>query len=194
MMERLQQSLDKLNPTLVTGMMVFIVALLAFEGWMLALRKPFAEYQQVAASEASLKASLSQAPDQASELGRLAAELRQLSDNLSGQLHLPAADDKIAASLMEALDRSAAKYNVRLSGVKPRERRPVSVFEEVSFEVSAQGSYLPLCEWMLDFNNTLGNNVTLSDFDMKVAEEGRKVQATVRLALYRPQMQGGVTK
>ncbi|MDO9393103.1 MAG: type 4a pilus biogenesis protein PilO [Methylotenera sp.] len=182
----MSQALGKLNPHLVFGLMLFFVLLLAFEGWILLLRKPYAEYQQILSTRESLTASLRQMPDQSSELGRIAAELKQLSDKLSGELRLPASDDKMAASLMEALDQSAGLHSVTLASLKPKERKQVSVFEEVSFEVSAKGSYLRLCAWMLDFEKTLGNSATVTEFDMKTADEGKQVTLSMNIALYRP--------
>jgi hypothetical protein len=73
-----------------------------------------------------------------------------------------------------------------LSGVKPLERKQVSVFEEVSFDITAKGAYLQLCAWMLDFGKTLGNNATITEFDMKSTDEGRQVMLTLKIALYRP--------
>lgn len=186
MMTQAVQAIGKLNPRLVLGLMLLIIGLLAFEGWILVLRKPYAEYQQILSTRESLASSLRQSPDQLSELEKLANELKQLSEKLSGELRLPASDDKMAASLMEALDRSASIHEVMLASVKPKERKQVSVFEEVSFEVSAKGSYLHLCAWMLDFAKTLGNNATVTEFDMKSADEGRQVVLSLNIALYRP--------
>lgn len=194
MRARAIQALDRLDPRLLVGAAVLIVAVLAFEGWMLVLRKPFAEYRQIVTNRIALSSAVSQVADPSSELDKLAADLQHLSAKLSGKLQLPASDDKIAASLMEALDRSALQHGVKLSGVKPRERKPVSMFEEVSFEVGADGGYLPLCEWMLGFENAVGNNVNVTEFDMKAIDEGRKVQLTLNLALYRPQLQAEVAK
>lgn len=186
MMTKTIQALGKLNPRLVYGLMLLVIGLLAFEGWILLLRKPYAEYQQILSTRESLSSSLRQSPDQLSELDKLANELKSLSEKLSGELRLPASDDKMAASLMEALDHSASTHGVMLASVKPKERKQVSVFEEVSFEVSAKGSYLHLCAWMLDFAKTLGNNATVTEFDMKSAEEGKQVALSLNIALYRP--------
>jgi len=186
MMTKTIQALGKLNPRLVYGLMLLVIGLLAFESWILLLRKPYAEYQQILSTRESLVSSLRQSPDQLSELDKLANELKHLSEKLSGELRLPASDDKMAASLMEALDRSASMHDVMLASVKPKERKQVSVFEEVSFEVSAKGSYLHLCAWMLDFAKTLGNNATVTEFDMKSADEGRQVALSLNIALYRP--------
>lgn len=186
MMTKTIQALGKLNPRLVYGLMLLVICLLAFEGWIFLLRKPYAEYQQILSTRESLTSSLRQSPDQLSELDKLANELKRLSEKLSGELRLPASDDKMAASLMEALDRSASIHGVMLASVKPKERKQVSVFEEVSFEVSAKGSYLHLCAWMLDFAKTLGNNATVTEFDMKSADEGKQVALSLKIALYRP--------
>ncbi len=187
MMEQVIRKLEKLDIRLIIGGMAVILAFLAFEGWILVLRKPFAQYQQVLSSHQVLASSLDEKADQSGELTRLATELRQLADRLSGELRLPSADDKMVASLMEALDASAIKHRVNLSGVTPMERRMVSVFEELSFEVGASGAYLPLCDWILGFGEALGGSATITDFSMKSLDEGRRVQLTLKLALYRPQ-------
>jgi Tfp pilus assembly protein PilO len=186
MTKNMTQALGKLNPHLVFGLMLFFIFLLVFEGWILLLRKPYMEYQQTLSTRKSLTASLRQMPDQSSELGLIAAELKQLSDKLNGELRSPASDDKMAASLMEALDNSAGLHNVTLASLKPKESKQVSGFEEVSFEVSAKGSYLYLCAWMLDFTKTLGNSAAVTEFDMKATDEGKQVILSMKIALYRP--------
>ena len=193
-MKKAVQALGKLDPRLVIGLMLLFVVFMAIEGWMLLLRKPYADYQQILSSRESLSTSLQQSPNQLNELGNLANDLKHLSAKLSGELRLPASDDKMAASLMEALDRSASMHGVTLISVKPRERKLISVFEEVSFDVSAKGSYLNLCEWMLDFARTLGNNATVTEFDMKSVDEGKQVALSLNIALYRPLRLNEVTK
>jgi len=178
--------LGKLDSRVAIGLMLLFVTFLAIEGWMLLLSKPYAEYKQILSTRESLSSSLRQSPNQLNELDTLANELKQLSEKLSGELRLPASDDKMAASLIEALDHSASKHDVVLASVKPKDRKQVSVFEEVSFEVSAKGSYLQLCAWMLDFATTLGNNATVTEFEMKSADEGKQVTLSLNIALYRP--------
>lgn len=186
MMNKTVQALGKLDFRVVTGMMFLLVMLLATEGWLLLLKKPYAEYQQILSTKESLSSALSQSENQLSELSMLANELKHLSEKLSGELQLPASDDKMAASLMEALDHSAAQHGVILASVKPKERKQVSVFEEVSFAVSAKGTYLHLSTWMLDFANSLGHNATVTEFDMKTSDEGKQVVLSLNIALYRP--------
>jgi len=186
MMNKVYQALGKLDSRMLIGLMLFLIGLLVFEGWMLVLRKPYTEYRQVISTRASLSSSLNQSANQSSEMNTVANELKQLSDTLSGELHLSATDDKMAATLMESLDHSARQHSITLFSVKPLATKPVSVFEEVSFEVSAKGQYLQLARWMLDFSNTLGSNVAVTEFDMKAAEGGKQVMLTLNIALYRP--------
>jgi len=185
-MNRVLDAIGKLNPRLVAGIMLLIIGLLAIEGWMLLLRKPYAEYKQAVASSASLEAGLSHSSDQTGDLAKLTIEIKQLTEKMGAELRMPASDDEMAASLMEALDRSAAVHGVMLSGVKPKERKPVSVFEEISFEITANGPYLHLSEWMMGLGQTLGNNATITEFDMKNTNEGQNVALSLSIALYRP--------
>lgn len=186
MTKSIVQALSKLNPRLVLLLMLLFILLIAFEGWVLLLRKPYAEYKQIVSTRETLSLTLSQAPQQFSELSQIATELKQLTEKLSGELRMPASDDKMAASLMKDLDHSASMHGVSFVSLKPGQRKQVSVFDEVSFEITAKGTYLQLCAWMLDFAQALGNSATVTDFEMKSAEEGRQVLLSLNIALYRP--------
>lgn len=186
MMQQVFNALSKLHPRALPPLLLLVVAALAFSGGMLLLRKPYAEYQKIVTTRASLSSVLGQAPEHSSELERLASELKRLSEKLRGELNLAAADDTLDASLMKALDHSASLHGIALAGVKPGGSKQVSLFEETSFEVGATGPYLQLCAWMLDFEKTLGNNATITEFAMKTIDEGRQVALTLNIALYRP--------
>jgi Tfp pilus assembly protein PilO len=183
---RLVGTLAKLDARLLLGLMLFIVGLIAVEGWLLVLSKPFAEYRTLIKSGESLSASLTKLPRKDSDLGQLAEELRQVSERLTGQMPVLTPDDQLASEVMASLDRSATENRVTLTGIRPGLRRQVLEFEEVSFDVSAQGKYLQLCQWLLDFERTLGRNATVSEFTMKSADEGRQVALNLKAVLYRP--------
>jgi Tfp pilus assembly protein PilO len=192
MMKRMVDALSQLNERLLLGLLLFLLSLLAFEGWLLVLRQPYAHYEKVKTTRTALSASLGQSEESSSEMGRLADELKQLTEQLGGALRLQTSDDQMAASLMEMLDLSASAHGLLLSSIKPKEKKPVSVFEEISYEVSAKGRYLQLAAWMLDFGKTLGHNATVTDFDMRAADAGQLVTLSMTIALYRPmQRQGG---
>jgi Tfp pilus assembly protein PilO len=194
MRARLLAALARLDPRLVLAGMMLLVALFALEGWLLVLRNPLAEYQKLAATRATLGASLRAVSGEQGELGRLAAELKQASARLGAQLRPPGPDDQIAAMVMAELDRAASVTGVTLAGIRPGARRQVQSFEEVLFEVSAQGKYLQLCQWLMDFERTLGSSATVSEFSMQSADEGRLVALTLKVALYRPLQTAGAQK
>jgi hypothetical protein len=47
---------------------------------------------------------------------------------------------------------------------------------------------------MLDFAKTLGSNATVTEFDMKSADEGKQIALSLNIALYRPLRLNEVTK
>lgn len=186
MKERILAALAKVEPRVLLGTMICALCLLGLEGWILLLGKPLAQYRQVAATRVTLASAPDASGNRRFELDQLAADLKVLTERLTGELRLPGSDDQMTASLMSELDRSAARSGVMLTGVKPDARRQVQAFEEIAFDINAQGKYLMLCEWLMDFENALGRNVTVTEFVMKSADEGRQVALSLKVALYRP--------
>ena len=186
MSPRLIAELTRLDPRVLLGGLLFIVGMIAGEGWLLVLSKPYAEYRALIAAGEKLSVSLNTLPRKESDLAQLAEELRQVSEQLTGQMPAATADDQIASEVMASLDRSAAATGITLTGIRPGVRRQVLEFEEVSFDVAAQGKYLRLCQWLLDFERTLGRSATVSEFTMKSADEGRLVALNLKAVLYRP--------
>lgn len=183
--------LARFDPRLLLGGMMLVAGLAAFEGWLL-LRQPLAEYQTLRSARESMALSLAAVPSQQGELSRLAAELNQVSARLTGQLRPPAPDDQIAAQVMAELDRSAGQNGITLAGIRPGARRAVLSFEETSFEVNARGNYLRLCQWLMDFERTLGQSATVSEFTMRAVDEERTLALSLKVALYRPLQSPGV--
>ena len=194
MMERILNALSAISPKVLTLAAILVGAAVAFEAWVLVLRKPLNEYRSLSETKAALAAAIDVAAARTEELGRVTAELRHVSDRLSGELRAPAQDEQLAVSLMRDLDRAAARSGILLTSVKPATRREVLSFEEVSFEVGAQGKYLPLCEWLLDLERTLGTLATVSEFTMKSVDEGRQVALSLKVAVYRSLPTPGAAK
>lgn len=193
-MQSIVKSLRKINPRLVLVVIWLLISLVIFEAWMLVLRKPWAEYQRLRAEHSTLAAKLQQSVSPTFEAGQIADELRLLSEKLNGELQVSVSDDQMASALMSALDKSASGHGVTLTSMKPGDRKPVSVFEEVAFEVSAKGAYLQLCHWLLEFETSLGSNASVTEFDMKSSDEGRQVSMSLKLALYRPLNATGISR
>jgi len=191
---RLLAMLARLDRRLVLGGMVLLLALVAGESWLLVLSKPLDAYRTQVATRHALASALGAAPSQQGELSRLAAELKEMTARLGVQLRSPGPDGQIASTLMAELDRSATLNGVRLAGIHPGARRQVKGFEEVLFEVQAEGRYLQLCRWLMDFEQTLGQSATVSEFAMKSVDEGRLVALSVQVALYRPMRVAGAAK
>jgi Tfp pilus assembly protein PilO len=167
MSDKILSALSSISPKVLVLAMTLVSAAVAFEGWVLVLRKPLNEYRSFVEAKAALAAAVSIAAARADELSRVSAELKVVSDRLSGELRAPVQDEQLAVSLMSDLDRGAARSGIVLTSVKPASRKEVLSFEEVSFEVGAQGKYLALCEWLLDLERTLGTIATVTDFTMK---------------------------
>jgi Tfp pilus assembly protein PilO len=192
--QRILGALSRIRPQVLLLAMILIASAAAFEGWYLVLRRPLAEYRQLAATRESLAAALEASANRQGELSRLTAELKELSDRLAGELRASAPDDQLAVSLMTELDHAAARKGVTLTSVKPGARRQVLSFDEVTFDVGAQGKYLLLCEWLLDFEVTLGRSATITDFTMRSTQEDGQVGLTLKVALYRPLPGAGAGK
>ena len=185
-MDKLITTLSRTDARLVLLVMLLLIGFVTFEGYYLLLRKPYAEHKKTSEMQATLAATIAQIKTENNELGKVALEAKQLSEKLKDALPFSATDDKITASLISALDRSATAHGISLSGVKPGERKIVSNFEEITFEVNLRGRYLPLCQWMLNFEKTLGKSAAIREFDMQSGEEGKQVSLTLKIALYRP--------
>ena len=186
MIQRILGALSRISPQFFLLAVILIVGAAALEGWFLVLRKPFVEYRQLVATKASLAAIVAALASQQVAQSRLTVELKELSDRLSGELRAPAPEDQLAVSFMTELDHDAARKGIMLTSIKPGARRQVLSFEEIAFDVGARGKYLLLCEWLLDFERTLGQIATVTDFTMKSVDEGRQVGLTLKVALYRP--------
>jgi Tfp pilus assembly protein PilO len=194
MKQRMLAALARLDSKMLLVLIVMIVGLAALESWLLLLRKPLAEYQMLVSTRESLALALASTPSQTGELGRLAQEVRQVSARLSGQLRPLAPYGETASLVMAELDRSAGQNGITLAGIRPGPRRQVLGFEEVSFDISAQGDYLHLCQWLVDFERTLGQSATVSEFTMRTADGGRVLALTLKVGLYRPLQLAGAAK
>ena len=150
-MPRILTSLSTLSP----GALLLIGVLLGggalFEAWVLVLRAPFTAYREAAAAREALSAIEKMTAAQAEDLHRARVRAKELAEQLSAELQAPTPEEQLTVSLMRQLDQGAARAGIALTSLKPAGRRNVLAFEEVSFEVGAQGKYLPLCQWLLGF-------------------------------------------
>ena len=184
MKERLFSSLSKLDPRMLWVVMAAVVTLVAFEAWHLVLRAPLTQLQQLRATRAGLAAVAAASPREPAALAQLSAEVQALGERLKGELRSPQSDEQLTAHLMTELDQSAASSGAALKGVKPGAQKAAGAFDEVAYDVSAEGQYLMVSRWLLDLERVLGPSAAVTEFSMK-ATDSRQAAVTLKLALYR---------
>lgn len=190
MKAQLMRALSRLSPGAFLIVAALVVGAFLLEAWMLVLRQPFAAYRDFAAARESLLAIERMSASQQEELRRESARNKDLTERLRAVLNAPAPDEQLTVSIMRRLDQAAAGAGIKLTSLKPAGRRNVLSFEEISFEVGAQGGYLALCHWLLGFEELIGRSATVSEFTMRAVDEGKQVSLSLRLALYRPLQNG----
>ena len=194
MSARLLAAASALSPRTLWLIVFVLGGAILLEGWLLVLKQPFAAYRDLSAARESLRTIEEMTASQQEELRRASARTQQLAERLSAELAAPVSDEQLTVSLMRGLDQAAMRGGIQLTSLKPASRRQVLSFEELSFEVGARGRYLPLCQWLLDFEQSLGRFATVTDFTMKSLDAERQVALSLRLALYRPLPGGGKDK
>lgn len=181
--------LSKANPRMLWLGMAALAAFVAFEGWHLVLRVPYTQFKELRAQRLGLAAVMAASPREPAELARLSSEVQALTERLKGELRPPQTDEQLTAHLMTELDQSASTSGAALKAVKPSVQKALGGFEEVAYEVSAEGKYLMLSRWLMNLERVLGPSVAVAEFNMK-ATDTRDAVVTLKLAVYRGRVQG----
>lgn len=190
MMDRFLRALDHKDPRLPPLIAIILIAFLVLEAWVLVLRKPFYQYQQLGDTAQNLALRVSARGGPSTEISQLRQDLEKLDKRLQGELSLVQSTDIVVAPLMQQLDQSARDAGLRLSGVSPGVKRTISGFDERPYELSVTGTYLPLTQWLLNFDEVLGQNVVVTDLDIRPLGQASELKLNMRIALYLP-MAGG---
>jgi Tfp pilus assembly protein PilO len=168
---------------LIVGAMMLLVLLVAFEGWQLVLKTPLAKYRQVRETRVALATAIAAAPRVTPDLAALGGEVQEIVGRLHAELQIPHSDDQLTAAVITELDRAATEHGVRLKAVKPGPQSTIGGFEEVSYEVAAEGKYVTLCRWLIQLETAVGGRTAVHSLALRT--EADRVWATLRLALYR---------
>ena len=190
MMDRLLRALDQKDPRLPPLIAVLLVLFLLIEAWLLVLRKPFAQYQQLSDTAYTLSMRANSGDGPSTELSRARQTLDALNAQLQKELKLVLASADVVAPLMQQLDQSAQASQLQLTSLRPSIKRRVSGFDERPFELSLRGDYLALANWMLKLNQTVGHNLIMTDMDLHREGHASGVTLNLRLALYLPAAPG----
>jgi Tfp pilus assembly protein PilO len=191
MNERLLLRLAAIDRRIVIGMLVFFVALAAFECWLLVLRTPLTELGNQTTMHADLAAANAGSADTAARIERLSGELPELEKAAAGGQNTHS-DDGTILMLMDALGHLGNGHGVSLGSVKPGARRIVQGFEESIYDVEARGEYRQLYDWMCEAQKNVAPLV-VTGFTLRSIDEGQRVALALKLADYRPVTVQGAT-
>jgi Tfp pilus assembly protein PilO len=183
MKQRLAARWNALDPRLRGLTVLAAVLLVVVEIWVLVLRPPVERYRALRAGNASLEQLASTQRNREEELGRVEADIAALEARLQGSLPGLTTEQMVVA-LVARLDRLARRHGVTLAGVKPGDSKPVLMFEEVSFDIKAMGTYIPLVAWLDEVRAELGPLV-VTRFAIRAGAPGKPLDMELKIAAYR---------
>ena len=191
MMNQIFRALAERDPRLPPLVGCLLIAFLCIEGWMFVLKKPMTEYKRLSTSAQILSQSLPVRGGPSSEIDLLERENQRLTDKLQGEMHLDRSGDGVVVPLVEMLDKSARAANLKLLSVHPGTTRAVAGFDEMTFDVTLSGAYLPLANWLLSLSEKFGDRVSVSELDIRTNEGETDLSVTIKLAMILPTRVGG---
>jgi len=177
--------LARVEPRVLLLLMFGILALLLLQGWLSLLRAPLSDLRRLHGERAALVRPPAEPAHLQTEIRRIEHELALLTHQLQGQrTQVPV--DQMVVSIIDRLDRIAARRGVRLDSVRPGATRRVLMFDEVSSDIKVTGKYQALFEWLRDTEDELGPLV-VTQFSMKLTDAPSGTLAmNLKLAAYRP--------
>lgn len=168
----------------IRGLLALAAALLVVvEIWVLLLRPPVERYRALRAGNEALERMAATQRDREGDLRRVEAEIAALETRLQGNLPGLTTEQMVVA-LVARLDRLARRHGVTLAGVKPGERKQVLMFDEVSFDIKAMGTYIPLVAWLNDLQAELGPLV-VTRFEIRAGAPDKPLDMELKIAAYR---------
>lgn len=185
MNDRIMARLSAIEPRALLLMMVCVLAILLFEGWLQVLRQPMSDYLRLKGERAAQVQPRSEPPRVQAEIGRLEGEVAALAKKLQGQSAQRPVDQMVVA-IIDRLDHIAVRRGVRLDSARQGATRRVLMFDEVSTDIKVTGKYAPLFEWLRDAEAELAPLV-ITQFSMKRTDTASGTLAMeLKLAEYRP--------
>jgi Tfp pilus assembly protein PilO len=181
--DKLVAALMQIDVRLLLMMMAAIVALIVFQSWVLLFRQPVAEYRVITGSHSSLKAAERENASLELQIQTLTAQTQALEKRVQSASS-PLAPDALLVNLVAELDRLAGRNGVKLDSVKPGASREVPMFEEMSFDVDARGTYAAIFDWLQDIESELGT-LSVKAFSITLAAGSGALNLSLKLAAYR---------
>lgn len=160
------------------GLIAVSVALV----WTLLLRSPLAALRQQAEERSRLEQVIPSPAAQHSELATLERDAKAMV----GKLWAPGmhqGGSELQMAVIGALDRSAVRHGVRLSGAAPGPMRNVARLVESPFDFEAGGAYQDLFQWMAEIE-TSQPNMGIVRFELRPSDPKRELIMKIRIAVY----------
>lgn len=183
MKERLAARWKTFDPRVRRLAVLAVATVILVEIWVLALRPPVERYRALRAGNANLEQLASAQRNRDEELRRVEAEIAALESRLQGSLPGLTTEQMVVA-LVARLDHLAQRHGVTLAGVKPGESKAVLMFDEVSFDIKAMGTYIPLVAWLDEVRAELGPLV-VTRFTIRAGAPGKPLDMELKIAAYR---------
>ncbi len=179
----LQQS----QPRVIALLIALTVALLIAAQMMYLLWPQFKHYQQLASNYQLLEQASNNSQGLQQALQDSAQEVKDLSYRLHGDMAgLP--EKQMEAFIIGHLQKVSWNTEVELASVIPGQGRKVQMFQEALFDVTLNGTYHNLFNWLQAINKELGF-IVVKKFDIQAAasdlEKNPKLQITLTLVSYR---------
>ena len=174
--------LMKLDPRILGLGAAIIVFLLAFESWILLLKPQVAALKLKQQERESLERSTRDAQALPAQIAQMKKDITGLNAQIMGtKINLSA--DQMVVRMVDDLSRIGKRYAVTVGSVRPGEPKSVMMFNEISFDVVAKGSYASLYEWLAAVENELGPLV-ITEMGLLSQTANNPLSLTVKLAAY----------
>ncbi|HVL56636.1 MAG TPA: GspMb/PilO family protein [Burkholderiaceae bacterium] len=179
---RAESRLARFDPRLLALALAGLLALVAVQAWLLALRQPLAQQVRVKSDAVALQQAVALArelPQQAAALEQEIATLQQAA----GAALPPDAAEPIVVRLVADIDRLAQRHDVALTSVRPAGTNRVAKFDEVRIDVEARGGYGALVDWLVALERGIGN-LAIVAAELRPGARADALALNVKLAAY----------
>ena len=164
---------------LLGGSLAVVAALF----WMLLLRAPLAQVRALQAERDQLQQVVAEVDQYQRGNAALELELTGLKRGLNN-LDPQRSTDQLLLEQIRQVDQRAAHHAVLLRGATPGPISKAVTFDEIPFDLEAEGRYQDLVDWMNDIDSAMPT-LAIVRFALHPADTPGQLTMKLRLAAYR---------
>jgi Tfp pilus assembly protein PilO len=172
----------KLDPRLLAFGAAMIIFLLGFESWTLLLKPQVAAMKLKQQERETLERSTRDAKVLPAQIEQMKKEIGGLNTQIMGNKASLSADQMVVR-MVDDLSRIGKRYAVTVGSVRPGEAKAIMMFNEISFDIVAKGSYVSLYEWLAAIEKELGPLV-ITQLDLRAEAPNGPLALSLKLAAY----------